>query len=173
MKMRRFLGAIGVMLTVSACAGSDGLRQLNTPDNGPDEFNIVPNKPLETPDSYTSLPAPTPGQTNLTELTPKADAVEALGGNPRALLPTDDVPSRDAALVTQASRYGVTADIRSVLAEADAEFRRRRGRLTGLRIVKVDRYSEVYEGQALDPFAEAARFRKLGLPTPASPPSNP
>lgn len=101
MKMRRFLGAIGVMLTVSACAGSDGLRQLNTPDNGPDEFNIVPNKPLETPDSYTSLPAPTPGQTNLTELTPKADAVEALGGNPRALLPTDDVPSRDAALVTQ------------------------------------------------------------------------
>jgi len=49
------------------------------------EFDIIPNKPLETPDSFSSLPVPTPGQANLSDATPRKDAVAALGGRPALL----------------------------------------------------------------------------------------
>ena len=161
---------LGLGLLVAACSGNDGLRQLNTPRTGPDEFRVLPSKPLQEPDSYTFLPVPTPGGTNRTDQNPNADAVAALGGSPAALAAADGVPSRDGAIVTYSSRYGVTADIRSVLAQSDADFRKGRGRFTGFRIVPTDTYKDIYERYALDPYAEAERFRKAGFPTPSSPP---
>ncbi len=177
MNARRFLGMIGlglgVALTLSACSGNDGLRQLNTPRTGPDEFKVLPAKPLLEPDSLTTLPLPTPGGANRTDQVPAADAVVALGGRASALQPADGIPSADATLVRQASRHGVTPNIRADLAQEDADFRKRKGRFTNIRIVKVDRYNQAYEEFALNPFAEAERFRKLGLRTPAAPPSTP
>ena len=40
--------------------------------------------------------------------------------------------------------------VQVVEAEDDAEFRKRRGRWTGLRLFPVDRYAQVYERQSID-----------------------
>lgn len=177
MNARQLLGRIGLglgmALALSACAANDGLRQLNASKTGPDEFKVLPAKPLEEPESYSTLPLPTPGGANRTDQVPVADAVVALGGRASALEPASGIPSGDAALVRQASRHGVTPDIRANLAEEDALFRKRKARFTNIRIVPVDRYNQAYEKFALDPFAEAERFRKSGLRTPAAPPSTP
>lgn len=166
-----FLGlALGLSLTLAACSGSDGLRQLNRPPTGPDEFKVVPAKPLSEPESYTFLPVPTPGATNRTDPTPTADAVVELGGSAAALQPAASIPARDGAIVNYSSRYGVTPNIRQVLAESDAEFRNRKARFTNIRIVPVDRYNQAYQQFALNPFAEADRFRRAGIRTPSAPP---
>ena len=166
----RVLAVLGLSLAVSACSGNNGLRALNRSKDGPDEFKILPVKPLEAPSNYTALPVPTPGGVNRTDPSPNADAVAALGGRPSAIVPGDKIPTSESALLQQASRYGVTPDIREELATADADFRRRQGRWTGLSIVPVDRYSQVYEREAMDPYAEAKRFLKLGIQVPAAPP---
>ncbi len=162
--------ALTVTMTLGGCA-SNGLRQLDAPRTGPDEFLILPSKPLTAPQDFDVLPTPTPGGTNLTDRNPMADAVVALGGRASAL-EYNGVPASDAALVAQASRFGVPADIRASLAEADAQFRKRQAWLTNIRLFPVDRYEQAYRRQALDPFAEAARFRGAGIGTPSSPPPN-
>ncbi|MAC77998.1 MAG: hypothetical protein CML66_08020 [Rhodobacteraceae bacterium] len=160
---------LGLGLVLSACSGNDGLRQLNRPPRGPDEFKVLPSKPLQEPDSYTFLPAPTPGGANRTDPTPDADAVAALGGNAAAVRSTT-VPGRDGTIVNYANRYGLTPNIRQELADEDAQFRRRQGRFTNIRLVPVDRYNQAYERYSLDPFAEADRFRNAGIRVPANPP---
>ena len=62
-----------------------GLRQLRNASGAPEEFSIVPVKPLQAPDSLTELPEPTPGGSNRTDQTPLKDAVAALGGSPSRL----------------------------------------------------------------------------------------
>ncbi|MES0862277.1 DUF3035 domain-containing protein [Ruegeria sp. SCPT10] len=154
---------------VAACS-NPGLRELTPPGDGPDEFSVLPVKPLTEPKDYAFLPAPTPGGSNLTDPNPKADAVLALGGNPAATNPNGAIPASDSALVTASSRYGVPANTRQIVQAEDDEFRQRRGRWTGLRLFPVDRYQQVYERQALDPFAQTEAARRAGLETPSSPP---
>ena len=55
------------------------LRELRNPTGTPEEFSIVPAKPLQAPENFTELPQPTPGGTNRTDQTPLKDAVAALG----------------------------------------------------------------------------------------------
>ena len=148
---------------------AQGLRDLRAPGPGPDEFMILPVKPLTAPKDYAFLPAPTPGGANLTDPNPLAEAVAALGGRPAALDPAG-VPASDAALVTAASRHGVAADTRASLAAEDAKFRKRQGRMTRVRLFPVDRYSQAYRKQALDPFEQTDRFRSGNAGTPTSPP---
>ena len=165
--MRRFV-ILGLALAVAGCSNT-GLRDLRSNSGGPDEFRVQPGKPLSAPDSYSALPAPTPGAGNRVDATPQADAVAALGGNPNALVPQG--PSRtDGALVSHTGRYGVTQDIRADLRQEDEAFRTRRARLTNFRLFRVDRYNQVYRGLALDAFAENRRFRRAGVRTPAAPP---
>lgn len=159
----------GLGLMLSACSGNDGLRQLNRPPRGPDEFKVLPSKPLQEPESYTFLPTPTPGGANRTDPTPDADAVAALGGN-AAAQNTGSIPARDGTIVNYSNRYGVTPNIRQELAQEDADFRKRQGRFTNIRIVPVDRYNQAYKRYALDPFAETERFRDAGILVPSSPP---
>ena len=64
----------------------------------------------------------------------------------------------------------MTPNIRQVLAESDAEFRKRKSRFTNIRIVPVDRYNQAYAQFALNPFKEAERFRRAGIRTPSAPP---
>jgi hypothetical protein len=70
----------------------------------PDEFAIVPNKPLETPEDMAALPEPTPGGANRADQTPLQDAVAALGGNPAR--GRGGVPATDGAIVAHATRLG-------------------------------------------------------------------
>lgn len=158
-------------LAVSGCA-QKGLRVLQKPGTGPDEFLVLPTKPLSTPDNFSSLPAPTPGGSNLTDANPHADAVAALGGKPGALVPGSGVPSGDAALVTASSRYGVEPGVRGTLAEEDAKFRHRNRHLGRIKIVPVDRYEQLYRKQSIDPFAVSEQFRRAGAATPSSPPED-
>ena len=170
--MRIALGVIVLTaaVAVSGCSGK-GLRELRPPKDGPDDFLVIPSKPLSEPASYAALPPPTPGGSNITDQNPKADAVAALGGKPSAVAASGSaVPSGDAALVTAASRYGVPQDIRASLAAEDAEFRRKEARTANIKLFPVDRYADAYRKQTLDPFAVSAWWRSRGVATPSAPP---
>ncbi len=143
---------------------------LNFPGaKSPDEFTVLPGKPLEAPEDYGFLPAPTPGGGNRTDPTPKADAVVALGGRGAAIA-RDGAPGADGGLIAHASRFGTAPDIRRTLAAEDLQFRRRNnGRLLE-RLFNVNIYFRSYERQSLDQYAELRRLRRLGVRTPAAPP---
>jgi hypothetical protein len=157
------------LLGLAGCSGDGRLRDLSNPPGGPEEFAIVPNKPLQTPPSFAELPPPAPGRANRTDLTPGADAVAALGGDPSRVTAAG-IPAADAALVATASRFGVPDDIRALVAAEDAEFRRGKARFTNLRIVRVDRYNQAYRSQSLDAFEAHRRYRAAGARTPSAPP---
>ncbi len=160
-------------LGLTACGGYERditLRKIRTTSNGPDEFTIVPGKPLQAPPSLTELPPPTPGQSNRTDQTPKADAIVALGGSAKALQ-NPGISSSDGALVAAASRRGVDPSIRATLAEEDEQLRRRKSRWLALKIFKADEYYPAYKKQSLDPISEQRRWRRAGAPTPTAPPA--
>ena len=157
--------AVAGALALSACGrpADPHLMRLRPTGNGPDEFAILPTKPLQAPTNYNTLPTPTPGGTNLTDPTPVADAVTALGGRPGAGVSGPGI-------VRYASRYGVDPTIRSKLATADQQYRRdHRGRLLE-RLAGQTTYYQAYKPFELDQYAELARWRKLGVRTPSAPP---
>lgn len=164
--------ALILTLTLGLTACSDkSLHNLSDPTAGPEEFSILPNKPLEEPKDYAALPAPTPGSANRVDATPKEDAVAALGGKPARLGDTG-VARADSALVASASRYGVPANIRDLTSEEDAAFRKRRGRFTNIRLFKVDNYAAVYKNKTLDSNKTIDAYRRANRKTPSAPPSN-
>lgn len=158
------------LLALSACGGGDDqprLMQLRSSTNGPDEFAIVPPKPLEMPEDMAALPEPTPGGENRTDQRPLDDAVVALGGNPDA---RRGVPAGDAALYNHASRFGVQQDIRGQLAAEDLQWRRdNKGRILE-RLFNVNVYYNAYDKQSLDQSRELSKWRRKGLRTPSAPP---
>ena len=165
------LSRIALVVAALAIAGcsNQGLRDLRTNGQGPDEFLILPSKPLEPPANFAELPEPTPGGANRTDPQPQADAIVALGGRATALN-DQGVPSSDAGLVNYASRNGVPGNIRETTAQEDEQFRKRRGRLTSIQLFRTDRYNQVYRPQTLDPFAVERQARRSGVPTPTNPP---
>lgn len=156
-------------LAVAGCS-SKGLKDIRSTGSGPDEFGILPVKPLTAPKDYQVLPAPTPGGSNLTDPTPTTDAMLALGASSSALQ-SASVPAAEQSLVTAASRYGVPPNTRASLAQEDAKFRKRQGRMTRIRLFPVDRYEQAYRGQSIDPYQQADGFRRAGVPTPSAPPN--
>lgn len=165
---RNFLAA-GLVLALAACGGGGEPNLLNIKQSradGPDEFAVLPTKPLEMPEDMAALPEPTPGGANRTDPTPEADLARALGGNPEVLTRG----SSDGALVAHASRYGVNPQIRAELAAADLEYRRQNdGRLLE-RIFNVNVYFRAYRPMELDQYAELERLRRAGIRTSAVPP---
>lgn len=162
------------LLALGACSsardGETNLRNLNTYRGTPEEFAIVPNKPLADPPSFSQLPAPTSGTGNRADVTPLADAVAALGGDPSRLAERG-IPSGDAALVAAAGRNGVDGSIRQDLAEADAAFRRRAS-IFNWKLLPDDEYNRAYRRQSLDAQDWLARVRRPGtnVRTPSAPP---
>lgn len=159
------------LLMLAACGGGKdvpNLMNVRSETNGPDEFSILPPKPLELPEDLAALPEPTPGGENLTDPRPFDDAILALGGKPLA---TGGVPAGDGALYSYATRKGVTAGIRQTLAAEDLEFRQKNdGRLLE-RIFNVNVYFKAYGKQSLDQYAELERWRRAGARTPSAPPN--
>lgn len=166
--MRAALALAGAaFLGLSACGGSGdpNLIRLRATGNGPDEFSVVPQRPLEMPPSLNELPPPTPGGVNRTEPNPQAQAIVALGGNPNA------GSAGDRALLTATSRYGTEAAVRTDLAVEDQTFRENnRGRLLN-RAFNNTTYYQAYSNETLSPQAEAERWRQQGLRTPVAPPA--
>lgn len=167
--MRKFALFCVLPVLVAGCANV-GLRDLRSNSSGPDEFGIQPVASLQEPASYRDLPVPTPGGSNRTDRSAVAEGAQALGGSVGD--PNGPVPASDGALVNHASRLGVTSNIRATLAATDADFRRRKQRLTQFRIVPVDRYNQAYRDEALNARAEQNRWRNAGARTPSAPPAN-
>ena len=167
MLAKRFAALAG-FVALAACAGGDP-ELMNIKTNAPDEFSVLPTKPLEAPEDYGSLPAPTPDGTNLADPTPRADAVTALGGNPDRL-ERGTIFAGEQGLLAHTARYGVPADIRTTLAAEDLEWRRaNNGRLLE-RVFNVNVYYSSYRPQSLDQHTELERLRRLGVRTPSAPP---
>lgn len=155
-------------MTLLMSCGDGRLRDLSTNRSTPEEFAIVPPKPLQTPPNFSELPVPTPGAANRTDQVPLADAVVALGGNAGALQGTT-ISTADAALLGTAQRFGVSTTIRADLAQEDSAFRKRKA-VFNWRLVKEDEYSRAYSSQRLDARAELIRLRLQGVRTPSAPP---
>ena len=168
----RLVFLVTALLGLAACAQDDP-QLVNIPPqaagDGPDEFGIVPNRPLETPSDFASLPPPTPGGGNLADPDPVGDIAEALGGT-RAATRSSGALSGEPALIAQVGRFGIDGGIRATLAEEDLEFRRQNDGRILERLFNVNLYFEAYEPQSLDPFAELERLRRAGVRTPAVPP---
>jgi hypothetical protein len=161
-----------LIFALAACGSrkeETNLRRIKRTSNGPDEFSIIPRKPLQSPESYAALPAPTPGSGNITDQTPNADGIAALGGNPGALAETG-ISTSEGGLVSYASRYGVTPGIRQTLAQEDLRIRQRHGKVNIFHIGPTDDYTNAYKRQWLNAFAEERRLRRLGVATPSAPP---
>lgn len=168
------LGAVLTALMLPACSRSDKvpeLMNLRSQTRGPDEFAILPTKPLTMPDDLASLPEPTPGGSNITDPTPDADAIAALGGNPDAVV-VGKLSAANGGLVNYASRFGRDPGIRNQLAEEDLNYRRRHdGRLLE-RVFNVNVYFRAYQPMTLDQYAELAYWRKKGVRTVGAPPAD-
>ncbi len=162
---RIVLLALAGSLALAACSPRDDvrLRSDRRAGAGPDEFAIVPPKPLEMPADLRALPEPTPGGTNRTDPTPLDDAVIALGGRPGA-------GGGDAALLAAGTRFGVSPTVRADLAAEDAEFRRRNRPRFLERLFGTDVYNRAYARQGVPQYRELDRFRDAGARTPAAPP---
>ena len=167
--MRRAILVSVVLMGLAACGGSEEPNLLNISQprsEGPDEFSVLPTKPLELTEDLAALPEPTPGGANRTDPTPEADAIAALGGNPAVL----SRASGDGALISYSRRFGVDPNIRAELAAADLEFRRANdGRLLE-RLFNVNVYFRAYEEMSLDQYRELERLRRAGIRTSAVPP---
>lgn len=166
---RRTFAALCIATALAACAADRDPELMNVTQKrgeGPDEFGILPTKPLTMPENLATLPEPTPGGSNLTDPTPFADAAGALGGNAAVL----NRPSRDGALIAFATRGGVDPNIRATLAAEDLAYRRANdGRLLE-RLFNVNVYYKAYAPMSLDQHAELRRLRRLGLRTSSAPP---
>lgn len=169
--MRKAILVVLAAATLMACSsGKRPLHDMRSASGGPDEFTVMPVGSLEIPEELT-LPTPTPGATNRVDPTPKANAIAALGGRPSAVN-AGGVPVSDSALVAAASRNGVQADVRAVMAAEDAAFRKGKSRFDFFAALRGDRYFKAYARSALDAYAELERFRNLGVATPTAPPLN-
>ncbi|HSF65458.1 MAG TPA: DUF3035 domain-containing protein [Paracoccaceae bacterium] len=159
------VAALALLVMLAGCGDGDPrLMNIRAEGNGPDEFGILPPKPLAMPESLSDLPPPTPGGANRTDPTPTEDAIVALGGRPGA------GAGADAALVGHVTRYGLSGDIRRTLAEEDLAFRTdNRGRILE-RLFNVNVYFRAYAEQSLDQQAELARWRRAGVRTVSAPP---
>ncbi|MDG1531007.1 MAG: DUF3035 domain-containing protein [Paracoccaceae bacterium] len=158
-------------MALTACGRNKepSLMNISATKSTPDEFAILPNKPITQPKNYAELPAPTLGGSNLVDPTPRADAVKALGGNPKRLVATGVVRG-DQGVYNYATRYGVAGNVREQLAAEDLDFRRRNNGKVLERWFNVNVYYSAYKKQSLDQYAELERFRKAGIRTPSAPP---
>ena len=168
MRMRATL-LVMTMLTVSACSSDPRLMNISAGQNSPDEFAIVPTRPLQMPPDLNVLPAPTPGGANITDPTPHADAIAALGGNPGHLAQRG-VGAADGALLAHTGRFGRDPAIRQITAQEDVAWRSRHSRRALEILARTNVYYRAYEPMTLDSWAEHERWRPTGVQLPAAPP---
>ncbi len=160
--------ATAAALAMSGCSeGGLGasLRQAGV-SSTPDEFLVLPTKPLEIPDNLLAQPLPTPttGSSNRVDYNPRVEAVAGLTGGSGAL-PT----ASGAALVARVPPG--SPEIRATLVVEDAQYRsQNRGRLLE-RWFSRDQDALIYRGMSLNQAFEFERLRGQGVEVPPSPPN--
>ncbi|MDG2404644.1 MAG: DUF3035 domain-containing protein [Paracoccaceae bacterium] len=166
--MRRVATLCIVPVLLLAGCGDANLRKMRSDDKGPEEFTVVPFKPLEQPSNYAILPEPANVAPNRTDPTPREDAIIALGGTVDSRK-TTQIPSSDRELMRRTDRFGTTPSIRDILALEDAQFRRKNNKMRQFQLQSRDPYSQLYKAETLDAFAELQKFLAAGISTPAAP----
>lgn len=134
---------------------------------GPDEFLVLPQKPLVMPQDLALLPTPTPGSGNRVDLQPLSDAQLALTGRTVA---ASGLTRGDQALLAAVGAQNANAGIRAVLAREDAALREDSPGLLLEKIFTPDIETLTYNDMVLNAMAELAHLRALGIITPAAPP---
>ena len=163
----RISGIFVTLFLLSACSSDDArLRDLYDVGTGPEEFAVLPSKPLTIPSNLKNLPVPDLAAGNLADPTPKLDLIEMLGGS---IDNSISIPAKDKNLLKYVSRAGVDTNIREELAKEDRKFLRRMGVLTSVKLFRVDRYNQIYRKMTLSAPKELERWRSLGVRTPSMP----
>ncbi|MDJ0858052.1 MAG: DUF3035 domain-containing protein [Dinoroseobacter sp.] len=171
----RTAGLISIC-ALAACGGSNSqstttdLMNIRSSTDTPDEFGILPVRPMEMPGDFTQLPTPVPGGANRTDPTPRADAIAALGGRPERATPQGQIPGSDAGLVNYTSRFGRQGNVRAELAAEDLEFRRNNPGRPFERWANLNTYFDAYEDESLDRHRELQRVRSGGARNVSAPP---
>lgn len=156
---------IGTAALVGGCQNRNLAGTLRSSGVGgtPDEFMVLPTRPLEMPGDLAMLPVPAPGTANLVDYEPRAEAVAGLSGKPT--LATAD----GSGLV---ARSGPAAPgIRGQLATEDAQYRADNPGLLLERAFARDKNALIYRRMALEPAPEYERVRAAGIGVPAVPPA--
>jgi hypothetical protein len=165
----RAAGAAALALVAALLAGcgegglAGSLRSAGV-GGAPDEFLVLPTKPLEMPSDLAALPPPTPGAINRVDPRPEVDAVAALTGRPAA-------PGAAGAGALIARAGPVDPQVRAELAAEDQVYRREnRGRLLERVFGRGNPDLQIYDDMRLDADAAFERARAQGLRVPAAPP---
>jgi hypothetical protein len=166
----KIITIVALCTALAGCDTSQGVGRFFAGEkaggDGPDEFGIVPTKPLELPEDFVALPEPTPGGGNLTDPLPEHDAVAALGGQPSRLDSTR-IGAGEGALLAATERNGTAANIRTVLADEDKEFRKNNGPKLLERWFKTNTYLKNYSKQAINARRTNELLRRNGVKTPS------
>ncbi|MEM8572452.1 MAG: DUF3035 domain-containing protein [Pseudomonadota bacterium] len=163
-KLTLLLFSLAVM--VSGCGdGVAGFLRSSGATSTPDEFQVLPTRPLEIPDDLAALPVPTPGATNRVQYEPEPLAIAGLTGQ--------EQPARTAngaALLARAGAASNDPQIRATLATEDAAYRaNNRGRVLE-RWFSNDREALIYRDMTLDAGAVYESMRARGVRVSAPPP---
>ncbi len=171
-RVLKLIGLLSLVVVLSACdkqpvLGKNGNFRLK--DAGPDEFAVLPTKELVFPEDFETLPEPKLGSVSRADVTPQRDAIAALGGKPEQL-DSKQINRNEQPLVTAASRFGVSPDIRAALAEEDKEFsHKNRARFYDKWFYSDKGYLRRRKADSLDSYNELSRLRRLGVRTPSVP----
>jgi len=172
-RILKLIVPLSLVVIVAGCNnnpvfGKNGNFRLK--DAGPDEFSVLPTKELVLPEDYVTLPEPTLGSKNRADIEPQRDAVAVLGGKPEQL-DGELIGTGEQPLITAASRFGVSSDIRTVLAEEDAAYRKKhKARFYQRWIFNDDAYLRRLKDQSIEPYDELPKLRAQGVRTPSAPP---
>lgn len=169
MRAGQAIGAAALIVAAGVLAGcaeggfAGALRSAGV-GAAPDEFLVLPTKPLEMPADMAALPPPTPGAVNRVDPQPEAEAVAALTGRPAA--------AGSAPAGTLIARAGpVDPQIRARLRSEDAAYRDENRGLLLERIADDNPDWSIYENMRLNADAEFQRLRARGVRVPAAPPA--
>lgn len=168
----RILLLAGASLTLAACGATDddrsAVERLSAASTiAPEEFDVLPQKAIEVPENLNALPPPIPGARNRTDLTPNADAIVALSGQPGR----GTVVASDNALLVATNAGAAQPGIRQVIAVEDIEYQKNNKPRLLYRWFGNAGETRVYDGQMLDSESELLRWRSQGYLVPQLPPS--
>lgn len=152
------------LLALAGCQGggvAQGLRSAGIAGT-PDEFMVLPTRPLEMPQDLAMLPAPTPGAVNRVDYRPHQEAIAGLTGRPTLAAAGGE------GLVAAAGP--IDPNVRVALATDDVEWREsHHGRLLE-RWFSTDRDALVYRPMLLNVPGAFDDMRAAGVAVPPAPP---
>ena len=153
-------------LALAACGegGLAGALRSSGAVSTPDEFMVLPTRPLEMPQNFTALPPPKPGTVNRVDYQPHVEAIAGLTGAPGPAGNADG-----AVLVAEAGPR--QPGIRQQLAIEDIEWQNTHHGLLIPRLIAKDKATVTYQPMILDSAAEYERLRSAGIEQPPAPPS--